>query len=1114
MKKFLSILMSICMVIGVFSVAPVSVGAAESKAISSGESTDNGLEYWTIYDGTIEITGYTGTATDVTIPSQIGGIAVTSIGKEAFKGCESLKNIKLPSSITIIKDSAFYSCLSLKAITIPNKVTSIGDWAFRNCVSLTEVTIPSSVTTIEDYAFKDCNGLTNITIPDSVEKIGRDAFSDTKWFSSQPNGLVYAGKIAYKYKGEVGKNTSVTIKSGTISISSGAFVNLTGLKGVTIPSSVTDIGSNAFVGCKDLTSISIPQSVTSIGVGSFNGCTSLASINVNSSNKKYSSADGVLFNKDKKVLIRYPEGKKIESYTVPSSVTRIEDDGFYKCANLKNVTVPNSVTQIEFSAFSYCTGLTSISLPSSLEYIEDWTFNNCTSLKDITIPSSVKAIETGAFYCCTALKDITIPNGVTDIEYGTFYNCKSLANIVIPDSVIYISYQSFVGCESLTSITIPEGVKNIGEDAFEGCINLKTVVIPSSVTFIDNRALGYWWDSTAEVYKKIDGFTLKGYTGTTAEKYAKDNELNYVSLGEPVGNDFKYEILNDGNVKITEYVGTEAEVTIPDSIDGHPVTIIGDGAFHYCDTVTSITMGDNVTHIGKYSFASCSKLENIKIGNNVESIDDYAISSCFSLKNITIPKNVTTIGKGAFEYCDSLRNIIVDSENKAYASVDGVLFNKEKTLLIKYPRGREISYYVIPDSVTGIDNSAFKSCRSLITVEVPDGLTTVGDFAFEYCYQLTYITLPDKLTQIGKYAFEYCTNLKSIEIPNSVISIGYCAFDCCEILESINVDSSNKNYSSVDGVLLNKDKTELIKFPTGKKSAKYVVPTTVKNIKSLAFSYCVNMKGIELSRVESIDNNAFHGCEEITQITIPNSLKTIGEQAFEHCVKLNKITLGKGVKTIGDYAFINCKEVKSITIPKNVTAIGDKAFGYYDGYIDCAKKVENFTVLGYEGSTAQKYAKDNGFKFNSIGTKITLAKSAGSVYVKGKVNIKTTVKDGKGKTTFKSSNTKIAKVNSKGVVTGVKKGKAKITVANNGVKKVFNVTVKNPKLNKTSVTIKKGKTFKLKITGKVGKATFKSSDKKIATVNSKGKITGKKKGSATINIKTNGITLKCKVKVK
>ena len=146
-------------------------------------------------------------------------------------------------------------------------------------------------------------------------------------------------------------------------------------------------------------------------------------------------------------------------------------------------------------------------------------------------------------------------------------------------------------------------------------------------------------------------------------------------------------------------------------------------------------------------------------------------------------------------------------------------------------------------------------------------------------------------------------------------------------------------------------------------------------------------------------------------------------------------------------------------------------------------------------------------------TTVSLARTNGSVYVKGRTTVKATVKNGKGKTTYKSNNTGVAKVSSNGVVTGVKKGIAVITVTNNRVSRTFKVTVKNPTLNRTTLNLKAKKNYTLKVQGKIGKVTFKSSNTKVATVNAKGKVIAKKKGNATITVKANGITLKCKVKV-
>ena len=222
------------------------------------------------------------------------------------------------------------------------------------------------------------------------------------------------------------------------------------------------------------------------------------------------------------------------------------------------------------------------------------------------------------------------------------------------------------------------------------------------------------------------------------------------------------------------------------------------------------------------------------------------------------------------------------------------------------------------------------------------------------------------------------------------------------------------------------------------------------------------------------------------------------------------VVFEEGIKEIPYMALHGAKKLTSVTVPMRVKTIGNDAFR------DCPT---DFILYGYNNSAAHKYAKANSINYVSLGvepldTTIKLAKSSATVYLTGKTTIKATVKNGVGKTVYRSQNTKVATVNSKGVVIAKKAGIAKITVTNNNVTKTFTVTVKKPTLNKTKQTINKGKTFTLKITGKVGKAKFTTSNKKVATVSTTGKITAKKKGTATITVKTNGITLKCKITVK
>ena len=321
----------------------------------------------------------------------------------------------------------------IRSVFMANGVTSIGDDAFKGCTSLASVTIPDSVTSIGEYAFKGCTSLTSVTIPDSV--------------------------------------TSISIYT---------FYSCTSLTSVTIPDSVTSIGVWAFCDCISLTSVTIPDSVTSIGDGAFASCTSLTGIWVAEGSSHYASdAFGVLFNKDKTILVQCP-GAFSGSYAIPDSVTIIFWYAFDGCTSLKSVTIPDSVTSIGWYAFEDCTSLTSVTIPDSVASIGAYAFCYCTSLASVTIPDSVTSIGAYAFRYCTSLISVTIPNSVTSIDESAFSYCTSLTSVTIPDSVTSISIYTFDSCTSLTSVTIPDSVTSIFSSAFDDCTSLTDVYYAGS----------------------------------------------------------------------------------------------------------------------------------------------------------------------------------------------------------------------------------------------------------------------------------------------------------------------------------------------------------------------------------------------------------------------------------------------------------------------------------------------------------------------------------------------------------------------------------------------------------------------------------------------------------
>jgi len=393
---------------------------------------------FTTNNGTITITKYKGVGGAVEIPSKINGLPVTSIGEAAFWNCISLTSVTIPNSVTSIGDLAFMYC-PLTKVTIPNSVTNIGVEAFFGCQKLTNVSISKSVTNIMAPVFWECPNLTGITvdannpsyssvdgvlfnksqtilvkcpegragtytIPTSVTDIGENAFLSCTRLTNVtiPSSVTNIGGGAFS-----GCNlTNITIPASVVNIGGGAFQECKHLTSVTIPTSVTSIGDVAFWNCANLTNITIPESVTNIGKRAFNDCPKLTSISVNAFNSAYSSQDGILFNKDKTMLIQYPMAGKTGNYSIPDGVTSIGQMAFESCVNLTSVTIPTNVTSIGQGAFYVCHNLTNVTFSANVTNIEATTFYMCGELTRITIPASVTTIGDGAFQDCFCLSGV------------------------------------------------------------------------------------------------------------------------------------------------------------------------------------------------------------------------------------------------------------------------------------------------------------------------------------------------------------------------------------------------------------------------------------------------------------------------------------------------------------------------------------------------------------------------------------------------------------------------------------------------------------------------------------------------------------------------------------
>ena len=338
---------------------------------------------------------------------------------------------------------------------------------------------------------------------------------------------------------------------------------------------------------------------------------------------------------------------------------------------------------------------------------------------------------------------------------------EEIENVSIASSVTSIGSYAFYSCRGLTKVTIPDGVASIGESAFNECYNLEHITIPDSVTSIGKQA----FDATAYYYK--------GYDDDTEEDSNWENGALYI-----------------GNHLIRAFVSGEYE------IKANTKTIAG-FAFNGCENMTSVTIPDSVVSIGDNAFEYCTGLTAVTIPDSVLSIGNQAFTSCTGLTSITIPKGVTSIGDYVFQNCCDLAEIKVAAENNAYCSENGVLYDREKTEIICFPKEKQDTVFEIPDSVTSIATGAFSECRNLTSVTIPDGVSSIGDYAFYECSGLTSIIIPDGVPSLGLKAFYGCSSLESVTIPNSVISIGEQAFLECGNFETINYIGTDSEWKKI-----------------------------------------------------------------------------------------------------------------------------------------------------------------------------------------------------------------------------------------------------------------------------------------------------------------------------
>lgn len=381
-----------------------------------------------------------------------------------------------------------------------------------------------------------------------------------------------------------------------------------------------------------------------------------------------------------------------------------------------DVVIPDTIggyPVTSISGFTDCTTLTSVVIPDSVTSINCYTFMHCTALSYVKLPSTITCLNWGTFGDCKSLTSIELPDSLEVLDDGAFWG-SGLTSIVIPDSVHTISIEVFWDCKDLVYVKLPEGLTMVGRWAFENCTALTTVVIPSSITtvgycaFKNCTSLRYvYYDGTKDESEKINFEDENGENGPIKKAiwHYNDGSTAYglSSLG------LRYEIV-DGEVTITGFTDDlPADLVIPDTIGGYPVTKLKDAAFANCDRLVSVVVPDSVIDLGL----------------------ELTFINCKNLTTVTLGKSITSIGYGMFEYCSSLRSIN------------------------------------IPADVTRIGYCAFDGCENLQSIVLPEGVKSIDAFAFWNCTNLQSITIPRTITGIDTAAFDGCTSLDNVYYPGT-----------------------------------------------------------------------------------------------------------------------------------------------------------------------------------------------------------------------------------------------------------------------------------------------------------------------------------------------------------
>ena len=694
----------------------------------------------------------------------------------------------------------------------------------------------------------------------------------------------------YSYTDRIYK---VVIGDGITTVGNYAFRNCNVVTSVTLPEGITSIGRDAFYSCERLVDITLPSTLKTIGYEAFGYCYSIESINFPDGLQTIDSSAFTMCG-------------SLEEIVLPDSMTALGSNAFSQCDDLKRADLGNGITTIGSSAFFDSDALAEVVLPANLQKMETTVFADCDSLTSFTIPATLTSLDSTTLAYNSAMMNIfveagntayksvdgvlfsadgktlvtypagrsgeySVPAGTETIADVAFSRAYGLTGVNLPGSLTTIGNNAFSYCSGLTEMDLSP-VQTLGEQVFLSCTSLHTVTFGENLASI---GYGLFYRSSGAVVEQLyftgnaptfDADALKYVTATAY--YPSNNTTWTASKRQNYSGTITW-VPYDPSVRTDSgSFGDGMSWTLDES---GTLTVSGTGAMpdfsaspwdHVRKYIKKAVISEGVTTIGAYSFYNCGNLTEVTIPAGVTAIGEGALAGCANLAVVTLPESLQSLGANAF-----------------------------------YKSG--IQEIVIPDACLELGANAFYCCLKLANVTLPDGLTTIPDSCFAECDSLLSIDIPDSVTAINYSAFYGSDALTDITLPASLETYGNAVLSNCHGLQNIYIAESNPNFRSVDGVLYSEDLTVLYNYPAGR-SGTYVVE---EGTKTLAFA-------------------AFDGSAQLTGVTLPDSLVTVGNYAFMNCSALPEIRLGDNVTTVSSYVFYGCNKLITVVFGKNVSSVG------------------------------------------------------------------------------------------------------------------------------------------------------------------------------------------------